>query len=143
MTMRWSLAVALAAGLALAGCGDDDNGGGAAAPPPQQPQPQTCTPPTTATATFSGAVHPILMNRCTPCHGDTATLPRYGATDRNTAFTAAQAAVNTTNPEQSLLVQKGDGRVAHGGGDRLDPGLATTTEVTTVLTWIRECAQNN
>jgi hypothetical protein len=141
MTMRWFWAVALAAGLGLAGCGDDDDDGGAAAPPPTTPQ--TCTPPATATAPFATAVHPILTSRCTPCHGDTATLPKYGATDRNTAFTAAHAAVNTANPEQSLLVQKGDGRVTHGGGDRLDPGVATTTEVTTVLTWIRECAQNN
>jgi hypothetical protein len=140
MTTRWFLAVALAAGLGLAGCGDDDDDdGGAAAPPPTPPTPPaTCTPPATATAPFATAVHPILMNKCTPCHGDAATLPRYGATDPDLAFTAARAAVDTANPAQSQLIRKGDGQVAHGGGDALDPA-----EVTTLTTWVTECAQNN
>jgi hypothetical protein len=138
MTTRWFLAVALAAGLGLAGCGDDDDDdGGAAAPPPTTP-PATCTPPATATAPFSTAVHPILTARCASCHGTS-----YGSATVATARAAAQARVDTANPEQSTLVQKGDGRVAHGGGDALDPGLTTTTEVTTVTTWITECAQSN
>jgi hypothetical protein len=135
MTTRWFLAVALAAGLGLAGCGDDDDddGGGAPAPPPV-----TCTPPATATAPFSTAVHPILTARCGSCHGTS-----YGSSTVATALAAAQAQANTADPEQSTLIQKGDGRVAHGGSDALDPGLTTTTEVTTVTTWITECAQSN
>jgi hypothetical protein len=39
---------------------------------------------------------------------------------------------------QSTLIQKGDGQVAHAGGDQLDPG-----EVTSITTWVTECAQNN
>jgi hypothetical protein len=132
MTMRWFLPVALASGLALAGCGDDDDGdGGAAAPPPQQPQ--TCTPPTTPTATFSGAVHPILTSKCTPCHADS-----FGSSNVATSFAAARARVDVTSPAQSTLIRKGDAQVAHGGGDRLDPA-----DVTTLTTWVTECAQNN
>jgi hypothetical protein len=46
--------------------------------------------------------------------------------------------VDTSSPGQSTLVQKGNGTVAHGGGDAL-----TDPEVTTLTTWITECAQNN
>ena len=46
--------------------------------------------------------------------------------------------MNTTTPDDSLLLQKGDARTAHAGGDQLDPA-----EVTSVTAWIRECAQNN
>jgi hypothetical protein len=122
--------VAVAA-LALAACGDDkDNGSPAPAPAP--PAPLTCTPPATPTATFA-QVHPILTSKCGACHGTA-----WGSADRATAYAAAKAQVNTSNPDQSALVLKGDGRTTHAGGDRLDPG-----EATSLTTWIRECAQNN
>jgi hypothetical protein len=131
MTTRWLWAVALAAGVGLAGCGDDDDDG-AAAPPPTTP-PTGCTPPTTATATFSEDVHPILIANCGACHGTT-----FGSSTRATAYAAALTRVNTTTPAQSTLIQKGDAQVTHAGGDQLDPG-----EVTSITTWVEECAQNN
>ncbi len=125
-TLVWAVAAA-ALGLAACGDDDDDNGGAAA------PGPQACTPPATATAPFA-AIQPILTSRCGSCHGTT-----FGSADRATAYAAAASRVNTTSPDSSVLLQKGDGRTAHGGGDALvDPA-----EVTSVTAWIRECAQNN
>jgi hypothetical protein len=46
--------------------------------------------------------------------------------------------VNTTTPAQSNLIRKGDGQVAHGGGDVLDPD-----QVASITAWVTECAQNN
>jgi hypothetical protein len=88
--------------------------------------------------TFADDVQPILTSRCTPCHATT-----FASSDRATAYAQTQSRVNTTTPEQSALIQKGDGRTEHVGQDQFDPGVATTTEVGTVLTWIEECAQNN
>lgn len=128
MTRRTgNLIVALAVALGLAACGDDDDD----APAPA-PAPQTCTPPATPTATFA-QVHPILTSKCGTCHGTT-----WGSATRQTAYDAAKARVNTTTPDESVLIQEGDARVAHGGGDRLDPA-----EVTSLTAWVRECAQNN
>jgi hypothetical protein len=122
----------MAAALGLAACGDDDNGSPA-------PGPQACTPPAAPAAFFAEGVHPILTSKCTPCHGDSATtLPKFGATDRTTAYTAARAAVNLTSPAQSALIRKGDAQVAHAGGDQLDPD-----QVATITTWVEECARNN
>jgi hypothetical protein len=132
MTTTRFWAVALAGGLALAGCGDDDDDDGAAAPAPTPPT-TGCTPPTTPTATFTAAVHPILTTRCGACHGTS-----FGSSTRATALAAAQARVNTTTPAQSLLIQKGDAQVAHAGGDQLDPA-----QVTSITAWVTECAQDN
>jgi hypothetical protein len=63
---------------------------------------------------------------------------QFGADNITTAYNATFDAVNTTTPAESLLIQKGDGQVTHGGGDRLDPA-----HVTSITTWITECAQNN
>jgi hypothetical protein len=135
MTNRWLWAVLVAAGLGLAACGDDDNGGGGAA----APGPTGCTTTAAATVFFHEDVHPILVAKCTPCHGDAATtLPKFGSADRTTSYTAAHAAVNTTTPSQSLLIRKGDAQVTHGGGDQLDPA-----QVTTITKWVQECALNN
>jgi hypothetical protein len=49
-----------------------------------------------------------------------------------------QTRVDTDTPAQSTLIQKGDNQVTHAGGDQLDPA-----EVTSITTWITECAQNN
>jgi hypothetical protein len=133
MTNRRMGAVVVAAALGLAACGDDDDDGAAA------PGPQTCTPPAAATTFFVEDVHPLLQAQCTPCHGDAApTLPKFGSADRTTAYDATRAAVNTTTPAQSALLRKGDGQVAHGGGDVLDP-----EHVATLTAWIEECAQDN
>lgn len=122
MTRRiWTWAVAAAA-LGVAACGDSSSDGGAAAPP-------QCTPPATRTATFT-QVHPILTTKCGACHGTA-----WGSTDRATAYAAAKATVDVTNPESSALLQKGDARVSHAGGDQLDPAQATS-----LTAWIRECA---
>jgi hypothetical protein len=135
MTKRWFWALALAASVGLAGCGDDDDDdGGAAAPPPTTtPPPTGCQPPATATVTFSGVVHPILIAKCGGCHGTT-----FGSSTRATAYAAAQTRVNTTTPAQSILIQKGNNEVTHAGGDQL-----TAAEVTSITTWVTECAQNN
>jgi mono/diheme cytochrome c family protein len=122
--------VVAAAALGLAACGDDnDDNGGAAAPAPTS---TGCTPPATPTATFA-QVHPILTSSCGSCHGTS-----FGSSDRATAYAAASSRVSTTTPDDSLLLQKGDARTTHAGGDQLDPA-----EVTSVTAWIRECAQNN
>ncbi len=132
-----------------------DDGGTAAAPAPTPvttttpapgPTPVTTTTPTpgptpvttttpgpTTTATFSGVVQPILTSKCGSCHGTT-----FGSTNRATAYTAAQSRVNVTTPDSSLLIQKGDARVAHGGGDQLD-----AAQVTSITAWIQAGAQNN
>jgi hypothetical protein len=133
MTKRWFWALALAASLGVAACGDDDDDDGAAAPPPAAPPPAGCTPPTTASVTFGEDVHPILTTNCVPCHSSS-----YGSSDRAASYAAVQPRVNTTDPAQSELIRKGNGEVAHGGGDQLDPA-----EVTSITTWITECAQNN
>jgi hypothetical protein len=83
--------------------------------------------------TFSGVVHPTLIANCGGCHGTT-----FASTNRATAYAAAQTRVDTDAPAQSVLIQKGDNQVAHVGGDQLDPG-----EVTSITTWVTECAQNN
>lgn len=126
MTRSWLWGAVAAAGLAVAGCGDDNDNGGAAAP-------GACTPPARATAFFHEDVHPVLTSRCTPCHADA-----WGSADRATAYAAARARVNTASPAQSVLIQKGDAQVTHGGGDRLDP-----EQVATITAWVRECAPNN
>jgi OmcA/MtrC family decaheme c-type cytochrome len=119
----------------------DDAGAAAPAPTPvttTTPAPgptpvTTTTPGPTTTATFSGVVQPILTSKCGSCHGTS-----FGSSTRATAYTAAQSRVNVTTPDSSLLIQKGDARVAHGGGDQLDPA-----QVTSITAWIREGAQNN
>lgn len=132
MTNRWVWALAVAAGLGLAACGDDDDDNGGGTPP-------GCQPPATATVFFHDDVHSILRSRCTPCHGDEQTLlPEFASTVRTTSYSATIDAVNTTSAAQSNLIRKGDGQVTHGGGDVLDPA-----HVTSITTWITECAQNN
>lgn len=133
MTKKWIWAMAAVAMLGLGACGDDDDDDGAAAPGPTPTPTPAPTPPTTATAPFSTAVHPILTAKCGACHGTT-----FGSSDRATAYAAAQTRVNTAAPASSTLLQKGNGTVAHAGGDQLDPA-----EVTSITTWITEGAQNN
>lgn len=130
MTRRIWTWMAAAAALGLAACGSDSNG--SAAPAPAPPTAGQCTPPATPTATFA-QVQPILTAKCGTCHGTA-----WGSPDRATSYAAAKAQVNTASPDTSALLQKGDARVAHAGGDRLDPA-----EVTSITAWIRECAQNN
>lgn len=126
----WAVAAAAGLVLGLSACGDDDDDGGGGTP---APTPAQCTPPATATAPFTTAVQPILTSKCGTCHGTT-----FGSSDRATAHAAALSRVNTSTPAQSTLLQKGNGTVAHGGGDAL-----TDQEVTTLTTWVTECAQNN
>jgi mono/diheme cytochrome c family protein len=115
--------LAVAAAVGLAACGSDSSSGGGA------PAPAQCTPPATRTATFT-QVYPILTAKCGACHGTA-----WGSPDRATAYAAAKAKVDVTNPPNSLLLQKGDGRVSHAGGDQLDPA-----QVTSLTAWIQECA---
>ena len=129
MTKRLLWAVALAAGIGLAGCGDDDDDdGGAPAPPPA-----TCTPPTAPTATFSAAVRPIP-------HDEVRRLSRHllRQLDAGDGLRRREVSRERHDPASSVLLTKGDGQVAHGGADQLDPA-----QVTSITTWIVECAQDN
>lgn len=131
MTKRnlWAVLTISALGLGVAACGDDDD---------DTPAPVACTPPTTATVTFSEDVHPILVANCATCHGDAATTQKYGSSTVTTSLAAVLAKVDPTNPATSALLVTGNGGNAHPGGDRL-----TAEESATIQQWILECAQDN
>ncbi len=126
-------AVMAAAAIGLAACGSDNgsssNGGN---------KPAACTPPATATVKFSTDVHPILASKCSGCHGDTATIPKFGATDVQTSYNAVKPEVDTTNPAQSKLIVFGTGGNSHPGGAPL-----SSSDAQKIQQWITECAQDN
>jgi hypothetical protein len=145
----WAV-LAVAAGLALAACGDDDDDGGGAAPPPSGAAPGQCVPPATPTVRFAADVHPILSRTgqitsaattgCGDCHGASAGLSRYGSATLAESYAAVSAAVSTQTPDESLLLRKGNmaAGTTHAGGDRL-----ADDEAAAIRQWIVECAQNN
>lgn len=130
----WGVTAAAILGLALAACGDDDDNGGGTT----TQQPATCVPPATATVKFSTDVHPILVANCTGCHGDAATIAKFGSATVGTSYDAVKTQVNTATPAQSAIIVSGNGGNAHPGGDKL-----SVTETQVIQQWISECAQNN
>jgi len=88
-------------------------------------------------AMFAAEVHPILLDRCSACHGASSAtafaLSGDAASDRDVALAFADLAA----PERSPLLAKarGDG---HGGGEALS---ASSPDYATVLAWLRGDAQ--
>ncbi len=132
--MTKTLWVAAAAVLGLAACGSDGSSSGGSG----SNKPAACTPPATASVKFSSDVHPILVAKCSTCHGDAGTLPKFGSADVATSYAAVKPDVDTTNPAASKLLVMGQGGNSHAGGAPL--GAA---DVTKIQQWITECAQNN
>lgn len=90
---------------------------------------------------YSQDVYPILQKKCSGCHGTggVASSTRYKLTgDASADYGTIKALVNTDNPDDSELLEKGSGRESHGGGKQLDDN-----EYAIIKSWIEQGAKNN
>ncbi len=90
---------------------------------------------------YSNDVYPILNSKCSSCHGQggPASSTRFKLTgDANQDYEVIKSLIDTQNPEESQLLQKGGGKIAHGGGAAL-----SSDEYNTVKAWIQKGAQKN
>ena len=82
-------------------------------------------------------VSTILANRCAVCHSGTAMPAAVGvwsitaSADTDADYASAQSKSDLANPDQSLLVVKGDGGLGHVGG-----AVFQGSEKQTVIDWI-------
>lgn len=93
----------------------------------------------TTAVSFASSVYPVLKQKCQACHNSTSgriykVLSTAAATYTNLT---SNSLVNTTTPANSLLLQKGGGKISHTGGNALG------TSYNTVLNWIQQGAKNN
>ena len=102
---------------------EPNNGNGAGNTPPP--------PMTTSAKTFAADVMPILNAKCKTCHGS------------NGNFTITDASMTHANimalpGGAKYMLNKGNGDVGHGGGDRL-----IDNEYATIKSWVDAGAANN
>lgn len=117
--------------LCAPGCADfdrgpaaeGDGGGGGSTPPP------------TGSASFETDVHPLLVRRCSACHGAGSSRAYKLSGDPTTDYPVVLEFVNTGDPASSLLLLKGTGTTSHGGG-----AVLNDTDAATVESWIADGA---
>jgi hypothetical protein len=147
----WVLATGLAV-IGLSGCGGGD--GGPSSPTPSNPSPPTDTRTIQESPSFSATVQEVFNRRsCNTagCHG----AARAANLDlRAGASYAALVNIASTNepaflrvvpsdPDNSYLVVKLEGRQAVGSRMPLTGGPLDSIDLTNIRNWIAQGAQNN
>ncbi|QOP42521.1 hypothetical protein FJR45_00535 [Sulfurimonas sediminis] len=89
------------------------------------------------TISFANDVLPILNNNCASCHGNSG---NFSITNSTTPYAGVTPFVDTANPTNSSLLQKGSGSTGHGGGIIIN---IDSVEYTTVRDWIAAGALDN
>jgi len=104
------------------------------------------TTATTAVATeklFSTDIFPILQTNCTTsCHSSDGLANNTAliVTDASTTYTGVKTLVDTLNATNSKILLKATAQEAHSGGKVFD---ITSTQYSTILSWITSGATNN
>jgi hypothetical protein len=147
----WVLALGLAV-IGLSGCGGGD--GSPSGPTPSNPSPPTDTRTIQESPSFSTTVQEIFTRRsCNTagCHGaarsaglDLSTAAAF-ASLVNVASTSEPAflRVAPSDPDNSYLVIKLEGRQAVGSRMPLTGGPLDNIDLTNIRNWIAQGAQNN
>ena len=106
-----------------------------------------CSLSTTSTAvtakSYATDVFPILQTNCTTsCHSSDglAKSTSFVVTDASTTYTGVKTLVDTLNATNSKLLLKAIAQEAHSGGKVFD---TTSTQYSTILSWITSGATNN
>jgi len=96
-----------------------------------------------ATKSYATDVFPILQTNCTTSCHSTDGLAKSTAlvvTDASTTYTGVKTLVDTLNASNSKLLLKAIAQEAHSGGKVFD---TTSTQYSTILSWITSGATNN
>ena len=97
----------------------------------------TTTTPSLPAISFSNDVLPILNTKCASCHGNSG---NFSITNSTTPYAGVIPFVDTANPTNSSLLQKGSGSTGHGGGIIIS---TDSVEYATVRDWIAAGALDN
>lgn len=151
MTSKLLLALA-AAGISLAACADLERGD----PPPPKAivkaadkadtdttDSTTKNPTTDSTTTetglsFAADVLPVLVDKCTQCHGPNNSTAYKLSGDADTDYPVVVALTNDADPADSQLLKKGSAQVSHGGGQVIE---TESPEFETILQWVADGAK--
>jgi hypothetical protein len=94
-------------------------------PPAAEPAPAAPTPATAQVAPTPVDVHPLLIEKCSTCHGPRGMAAATRLVLGNGAeadLAAARRLVDASAPEQSVIITKASGATMHAGGAVLPPG---------------------
>ena len=108
--------------LATSGCADFDRGSAS------DGEDGGGTPPPGGSVGYALDVHPLLVQRCTACHGASSSRPFKLTGDPDPDYPVTLEFVNLDNPSSSLLLTKGTGTTGHGGGSVLNAQDAALIE---------------